>query len=246
MKKQTMLRRNKRFTLIELLVVIAIIAILAAMLLPALSAARERAKVASCITKLKQIGLAQLMYAGDNQDWRPPTVITPVATTSYTSFGSSATSSTNGVQVMINMGYFGTEKSKSATETADNFDRFLHCPSDSQNFGYKSNTVPVVAQVGNMSYLFWWLYPDRVTEFGYTDAEKYERSRNQYSAAVNPDNKIGSDLCFPAYGNAPGYYANHPNAMNMLAMGGHVVHVPSIPSNLTSWKLRVPWADAQN
>ena len=60
-----------RFTIIELLVVVSIIAILAAMLLPALTRARETAYSSNCINKLKQLGTVMGMYTNDNADMLP-------------------------------------------------------------------------------------------------------------------------------------------------------------------------------
>src|SRR5580692_7870471 len=71
-RPQTSHNSKGAFTLIELLVVIAIIAILAAILLPVLATAQERAKRIQCLGNLKQLGTGAIIYAADYNDMVPP------------------------------------------------------------------------------------------------------------------------------------------------------------------------------
>ena len=86
-KEDFTVNRKKFFTLIELLVVIAIIAILAAILMPALSQARERGKSATCINNMKTLGLATMGYQEDFNGWYFPcyfdTTTTKAGTDAY-------------------------------------------------------------------------------------------------------------------------------------------------------------------
>ncbi len=104
---------RRAFTLIELLVVIAIIAILAALLLPVLANARERARRANCLSNVRQFLLAIHLYADDNEQWLPS--------------GASDSTTPNGV-LDDSVAVLGTEMRTQMIRYAGNY-KMLGCPS---------------------------------------------------------------------------------------------------------------------
>ena len=188
------------------LVVIAIIAILAAMLLPALSAARERARSANCVSKLKQIGLAEFMYSGVNKD--------------YVAMDDSITGSTK--LLKTNVVYAASASGDSTTATAgnklllggfcgmnltavkeDNAEKMFKCPSDSATFDKATK-----ASYNNII----------LTEDGAVAAGK----RRVIVGRDNPGCATWLDVHANLTQCATGATSNHPKNANICYLGGHV------------------------
>ena len=140
-------RKRSGFTLIELLVVIAIIAILAAMLLPALASAKQKAQTIKCVSNLKQLQLGAVMYNNDSGDYMLPNAPSNISTPGQTWCGGE-TESWGASDANTNVNYYETSI---LAPYMGNQVGVYSCPGDniaSAN-GYRIRSYSMNAQMGN-------------------------------------------------------------------------------------------------
>jgi len=215
------------FTLIELLVVVAIIAILAAMLLPALSRAREKARQAVCMGNLKQLGIAMAQYEADNNGYLPPLGNTQNSSFHWTYNNNDLRLSPNylsALAIYVNNQWkvFQCPKARRTSWWGDWYAPAGYDPRTSL-VRYVSNMLLAKSEIGGI-----WV--------GTTDAVNWG---GKLSRVRNPSSKIFlfEYAHYPLWQAvpllwAPGYYihptaeAAHSSVSNILFCDGHVEGVP--------------------
>ena len=241
MKYQQIYVKNSKFTLIELLVVIAIIAILAAMLLPALNKAREKAHSISCTNNLKQLGLGHSFYISAYGDWIP---------TGYALYNNSCW------WPFLLKDQISTQKPSTYISLDYATSKIFYCPS--------SDKIGKAVDYGTLSYgynkyLGYWT-PSMSNTGGYQSPAKIGQVKRPSKVISigdsNQDNYYDSTInSFTMYDDrlAPG--SRHNGYGNFVHLDGHVAHYKSTqniiktnsyaayPEQHIRWGLRVSWGN---
>ncbi|MPM83254.1 hypothetical protein SDC9_130317 [bioreactor metagenome] len=211
---------------------IAIIAILAAMLLPALSAARERARSAACVNKLKQINTANYMYANDNHDYVSVNEVMRDATRNY-EMCRGIYALTPGLKLL--QGHYLGDGFQSITLSRDFCRNIFQCPSDTATYGYSGTQKKIVVDA-EFTNVGWISYPSFTPNKAAAEASGFDHpSPRQLVGRDDPGLVYWSDTIA---GNAASGVSNHPSTCNTAHLGGYV---KSNPLTAEQNKAGAPW-----